>query len=1275
MTLLLALLLSVSFVPGAAWGEPGSTEAQGPSWKDSIDQMIRSGSYAEGEALAVVVGDPAAYASNGPSQSLLVGCEPLAQASREVYSLTAESEQVQAYSMNPSANGSASPVDIVLIKREGMSTVDILNALASNSQVLYAEPNYTTNVAENESGILGSSDAEASDSPSGAPSASSVADGACADESQMPQDSSAAKSRSSANSSSDEGEPKASSSVVPVAPADKTESTLLPQEQMPDLSAYQWGFDSSDVSRVFTGQRLLDYDSSIPGWNNSSAENAAGVVALMDTGVDYNNPDLDGVMMDMSPYVSEIGGGKYGLNACPTSAQGEADTLDDFGHGTHVAGIIASEWDGHGTSGAANGVKLLPVKIDMAGAISLDAAIKGSQYLCDAIDAGVDVRAVNNSWGGNTSSFTFLLMMNALGQRGCISVCASGNDSVDLDTTVRTPTGTSASPYSLIVNASGPDASKTIFTDWGMETTDLYAPGAGILSTYPYIRSVGGVEGNTILGTYMPSVIAEANAEGNAAYDSFDGAGSIEAYAGYGFDAIKPENRITETSDSVHFDGKSSLAISGAQLKAGDQGEQDGGQAKHSYAVTLKIPVSQTDLAGATNFAFSTLSNSGNYQVVATCAEVADGSDGSARMVRDEWQTTRACPTIGWTQESVDLSDIVKNWGGESDSLAYHTDADGSGYLVMALMYLTSTDYQPQDSEYAYLDCVGLGNRTVPYAYMSGTSMASPLVAGAAAVASTRVDGALSPSERALETISIIKGCTTQRAEYEGTCASGGYLDCSHIDSPVSRRPVIDAVSVEGSGDDSILAVRGTSFGDGCGSVAIDGVEALVSEWADGLVKVVRPGGVMSGKHVVELATAEGESCSKTCTIEFSGIDSDIPLYEQEISLEGVEFAEDAKNCKMAAEGNRIFVFPAKRNNEDLSSDDTPYRECWSYNIDTGLWNKLSDLPFAAGTVSVANHDGSIFALVRTGDSALAEQHLYKFDVKNETWQKIAMSENALPIGAALVEANGALLAVGGGEVEEGVSSYDVSKTHDNICLVDLEAGTASPVGSLAIPRSLASDSVACDLKVAACGSTVYVAGGCRFAEDGSPDNDLETEAFDFDGSTVSSLGTVGGSLPTEKEVFSGRFAPAADDGSAYIVGYKSDDENDTFLLSRNHVSGLGKRLSYNSLDWPSALVHNGVLYGMGVDELSGGALVMRATALPASPQPEPESTPSADTNNQVNNVSGEGAASSRVSPDTGDIQGIAFACFFIVLLISSCLLVVRLKCGFAFSSERAMRR
>ena len=1238
IAVLLSLLLSVSLMPNVAHAEPASDASGGTTWQDSIGSMLEGGSYTEGEALVVVAGSAATYASADSSDSLLDGCEPLAQTSMAAYEQTAEANSVQTYSLDSSAVENNSEVNIVLVHRDGTSTESLLNQLASDPQVLYAEPNYTQKVSANEETSL-----------QAAESATSKPSGTVSDEEQE----AAAAEEQSTSAEEDAGEPSEQPSsgdatagsvepekaaVTPVTPADKSDATMLPKEETPDLTPYQWSFDSSTITNVFTGQRLQDYDVNVPDWNDSSKANAAGVVALLDTGVDYNNPDLNGVMMDMTPYTSTVGGGKYGLNACPSFGQDETDPLDDYGHGTHVAGIIASEWNGHGTSGAANGVKVLPVKVDETGSISYDAAIKGAQYLCNVIDAGVDIRVVNNSWGGETSSFAFLLMVNALGERGCISVCASGNDTVDLDTTVRTPTGTSVSPYSIIVDASGPDASKTIYTNWGQDTTDLYSPGSGILSTYPFIRGVGGAQGNNILGTYMPSVLADANAAGNVVYDTFDGNGAVEAYVGYGSDAIKPENRISQTSDSVHFDGKGALAISGAQLKAGDQGEQDGGQAKHSYAVTLKIPVSQSDLEIATNFAFSTLSNTGNYQVVATSAELVDSTGASAKMVRDQWQTTRACPTLGWSQKSIDLCD-VEGWGGDDAKFAYHSEEDGTGYIVMSLMYLTTTDYQPSNSEYVYLDCVGLGNRTVPYAYMNGTSMASPLVAGASAVASTRIDASLSPSQRALELVSLINGCTTQRSEYAGTCKSNGYLDLSRIDDPDAKQPLIDTVTVEGTGDSSTLSIKGASFGDAAGTVSISGMAASVQEWNSGEVKVARPDGLKSGRHAVELTTAAGKTCSKTCTIEFSDIQGDIPLYEKEITLEGASFATDAKNCKMEAEGNRLFMFPAQRNGESVTSQDTPYRECWVYDIDAETWSKLGDLPIAAGTVSLANHNGNIYALMRTWDSSLQMQYLYELDTQSDTWSEVSMGSDAIPLGAALVDVNGVLLSVGG-----GVSippDAEASSAENTIRKIDVDAGTAEPIGSLAIPRSLSSDKTSCDLKVVAAGSTVYVAGGCNFKQDGTADNNLDMETFTFNGGSQPTSQVVSDILPAEKQAFNGRYGLAADSQSAYVVGYKSDDENDTFAVSEEGATGLNKRLSYSALGWPSALVHNGMLYGTGIDELAGGAFVMRATTLPTSPEPsptpEPTPTPGSGSDAQsADNAAGD-SSSATVSPQTGD--------------------------------------
>lgn len=89
LALFLALLLSVSFVPDKVWAEPSSDSAEAASWTGSIGEMLESGTYVEGEALAVVSDGSAAFASNGPSASLLEGCEPLAQVSEGAYNQAA----------------------------------------------------------------------------------------------------------------------------------------------------------------------------------------------------------------------------------------------------------------------------------------------------------------------------------------------------------------------------------------------------------------------------------------------------------------------------------------------------------------------------------------------------------------------------------------------------------------------------------------------------------------------------------------------------------------------------------------------------------------------------------------------------------------------------------------------------------------------------------------------------------------------------------------------------------------------------------------------------------------------------------------------------------------------------------------------------------------------------------------------------------------------------------------------------------------------------------
>lgn len=64
--------------------------------------------------------------------------------------------------------------------------------------------------------------------------------------------------------------------------------------------------------------------------------------------------------------------------------------MDDYKHGTHVAGIIAAEWNKIGVSGIASGARIMAVKIsNNSGTHSLDEAVRGYEYVIEAKKAGV----------------------------------------------------------------------------------------------------------------------------------------------------------------------------------------------------------------------------------------------------------------------------------------------------------------------------------------------------------------------------------------------------------------------------------------------------------------------------------------------------------------------------------------------------------------------------------------------------------------------------------------------------------------------------------------------------------------------------------------------------------------------------------------------------------------------------------------------------------------------------------------------------------------------
>lgn len=196
-------------------------------------------------------------------------------------------------------------------------------------------------------------------------------------------------------------------------------------------------------------------------WTRSQGEGA--VVAVVDTGVDLDHPDL---VDHLLPGVDLI--------------DGDDEPDDPNGHGTHVAGLVAAVGgNGIGITGAAPEAHLLPVR-----ALRADGA-GSARTLADGVDwaaaHGADV--INLSVGGAGLAPALFengplsLSVRNAASRGVVVVTAAGNDATDED--AYRPT-----TPALVVNASGPSGAPAPFTTFG-DPSALAAPGVDVVSTAP----------------------------------------------------------------------------------------------------------------------------------------------------------------------------------------------------------------------------------------------------------------------------------------------------------------------------------------------------------------------------------------------------------------------------------------------------------------------------------------------------------------------------------------------------------------------------------------------------------------------------------------------------------------------------------------------------------------------------------------------------------------------------------------------------------------------
>lgn len=317
-------------------------------------------------------------------------------------------------------------------------------------------------------------------------------------------------------------------------------------------------------------------------------------VAVIDTGVDFNHPDLAaniwtnpteanglaGVDDDGNGYIDDIHGWDLQNN--------DNDPQDDNGHGTHVSGIIGAVADNsRGIAGVAPESKIIPVKVlDSGGSGLVSKVISGIRYAAD-----LGAKVINMSLGimraflpKSLQTALVNAVKYALG-KGSVVVAAAGNENSNVNNEY--PAGI----HDVIaVGATDPNNKRAWFSNFGSEL-DLVAPGVDVLSLRAGGTNFGSNSGDPdysrASGTSMASPIVAGTValirakypalSFNAIYDRLRysavdlGTRGFDKYYGYGL--VNAYKALTYSSGSG---SGSSLSGKGSSSGSGSGGSSSG---------------------------------------------------------------------------------------------------------------------------------------------------------------------------------------------------------------------------------------------------------------------------------------------------------------------------------------------------------------------------------------------------------------------------------------------------------------------------------------------------------------------------------------------------------------------------------------------------------------------------------------------------------------------------------------------------------------------------
>lgn len=1228
-TFFLAVVLAVGLLPLPAMAEEAAAQPE---------IRLEPGTYVEHEAIAYVVDGGARARAFSLGGDLIDNAQTLmevdADAAEEALGdevgagETASAGRARMLSLD-SASGETAGC-LVLVRDESKTTEELIAALQADDRVAFAEPNgYVESFdAEPDEDMEDGVDADAGD----AGSAMDPDEGGSLTEDSgsdvvvngdvVPSE--ASDEAAIEGSSDDEGvaaSDNVDGQIESAGDAIDAEPTVIgsdKDEPASDLTAFQWGMSNNGSMGGVSAEEAVDIKYS--GWNDAAAAGDLEevVVAVIDSGVDETNPDLAGVLWDEGeeyPELTVLGGDAHGFSTVPDTTSTSPISAEQS-HGTHVAGIIAAEWNNEGTSGVAPNAKIMSVRSEVDAASDM---LRCINYVTEAAKAGVNVRVANCSWGmGSNASRAFDVAFTQMGKAGVMAVFASGNSDSDMDATLNTISTLRDNPYVVVTDSIDASGELSMFSCYGQATTDVVAPGSTILSTWP---------------TSDPQYLGEED-DAAALYESFDGETRVadgvldEGSPVAGGNAVLSFRYPSGESASVvpdekRFDGDASLELSYNAVEAISLGA--GG--------LMAVRSNELDL--------SDLPEKPRYFSIRMTSECANGGSGYPQVMVSVNTTDGS--------QSAPLSVVSEfgiggdSWTGYFVELPENTDFENFGITISYLNLQISVLGGQRQAQVAdgtiYIDSIGLGSDLVPYKYSQGTSMAAPSVTGAAAVIA-----GMHSEDSAAQLAAYVKGAAAGDA-YEESCSTGGYATVDGAANP-SPVPVEAEVAEDGATatvrgyfvpDDVQVSIGGTS----CAVVSRDSTVGGLGDSALTELTVQAPEGFAGGEQWVELAGSNGNG---RMLVQFETIEQEDPTepqatYYDEMNLPVPDELDDWGGWQLIGFAGDVYALP-QENEMNYTAE---HGFMMKYDPQLQEWSRVavpsSEQLAAAGVRNVTSmagttYQGSLIVQITSnahteGSEFYTAGSFWRYTVEG-TWEHIPVpSLDGETLSLSALGSDGDSLYVFGGKGSYGYSgeSGDAGGEVKTIFRVDLETGFAEEVGEMVRERHNA--------HVAYRDGVFLVGGGQNSSAQEASSMGVERlrvlseaetlpsptgEMTEYPAGSLVNGAVRMSSLVTETGELA--FSPAAVADGFMIVGARCDEDKgvaDTYTVSVEDGAlprTYGKLASDQRLLAPAALAYDGKLYVLAATT-SAPYRVFSATAVETVAQPGDYAGPRDDDGDQ----------------------------------------------------------